>query len=1518
MKRMYLTGFLVTLVLLACFPVFLFCVSDYNPFEDDSNSRAVFVEGFEDGDTVGIFSTETLVVAVAVGELLEKFTIHTESNRFFEDSTIFAFGGRLGAGPYRFLVSFYDTGWHKVSLYSFRENDDEVVESYNVYARSPLKQESISGSMGDSIDLATEPVDDRDVLYHWSFGRSVIVTSVPPSTRSVIRTSGSVETGELWVTDLSGKYASPKSGFFYTLTDNEGPVITSANEGSVGKDTVIASEKDFFFKAYIRDYGSGTVYGASADNQPFDIITNDLFVKKIASLDTLPRPWPLIVRAIDPFSNQTEKIFWLLYDSTLAKGNPPGITVRVPFRDSILTPVRDWIVIGEIVNYSSDSLDFSMCVEVNGKVQGDTLDVMGSYSADWSFPIHLASPVNKVKILVLNSKKEVVTEKQFVMIYDPDFTDTLPPVLVELTVDGKQVQSGILSVEKDSALMRIVAFDEGKGIRSVSINDVIVRQTSPYIWEKKVGAAHSEWGTLYEVEITDSTGRTTSRSVVLRQNRPPQIVDFPDPPLPFIAGGVYEDNLIAVDADNDLITYTKMNGPPSLTINQTTGRILWTPALTDTGTWQVSISVKDLFEAVPYTFAIRVVDSSGIPDPVRFSVSKDDFPELLEADKDSLRKKLATVAGTGKPPLRLKVVRKAREETEMPVVDGWLIWKPSVEDTGFHQFVITVTDSFKNVDAIYPSLRVVPPNRQFSLSVDWKGEWTPDSSLDLSRTDSIQDLIINISDPDSSVEIFSAFRTLGGESTAVVVDLNKIILNIDPLKKTKGLDTLTISVTDKAGHSDSVKFLIYYGTPPEKPVAVYPDSASVIKDSSVTFRWSCFDPDGGSLSYDLFLAIDGGPFFREASGLTDTVYTIEKLLRAGTYQWKVTASDIKSSATGDISYFIMDQALRVRFETSIADFPGFMETDDELIVILRTKDGTGSAPFSFKATANCNSVPVLKDTLKYSPETGDTGYCNLIITVSDSAGNGDTLRVLIHIVPPNRPFTVSDDVVLNGRDELDLSAAVTPETLTFVISDPDPSDVEQYTVVISLLNSRRIESAGPDGIIKVILDPFTADKVRDTLEIEITDRGGNNYSIQYAIYYGLPPNVPSSPLPADNGIVYSSDVSLFWSGGDPDNNPITYTLFYGLSGGELTCAGALEDTSYYLPEIQMDTIYRWQVVSFDGRDSVKSPVWTFRTRSQLCRVYFNTTVSGANVLANIIRFPVKIELDSNIDFSSISTPSQLRFEKVNGTALPFEIEKWSPEEKSAVIWVLLDTVYGNNGNQYIVMDYSSEPSLENSAGVFGDFRGVWHMTPESNTIPDASGRKNDGTLVSIESSNITKGIAGSAISIDSARYVDIGNRPDMRLGASFTVEAWVYPNMGFLPLGSYQPIISKGNHSYHLEITNDTRKVGMVVHRANTYNYARSNAALQNSTWYHVAGVYENNRIQLYVNGVLQTEIGNSGPPDNSTYSFQIGHDAEVPDRWFRGIIDEVRISSSARSGNWLKLCYENGRPGSNFVKIVP
>ena len=50
-----------------------------------------------------------------------------------------------------------------------------------------------------------------------------------------------------------------------------------------------------------------------------------------------------------------------------------------------------------------------MCVEVNGKVQGDTLDVMGEHSADWSLPIHLAL-VNKVKVLVLNSKKRWLRE----------------------------------------------------------------------------------------------------------------------------------------------------------------------------------------------------------------------------------------------------------------------------------------------------------------------------------------------------------------------------------------------------------------------------------------------------------------------------------------------------------------------------------------------------------------------------------------------------------------------------------------------------------------------------------------------------------------------------------------------------------------------------------------------------------------------------------------------------------------------------------------------------------------------------------------------------------------------------------------------------------------------------------------------------------------------------------------------------------------------------------------------------
>ena len=43
---------------------------------------------------------------------------------------------------------------------------------------------------------------------------------------------------------------------------------------------------------------------------------------------------------------------------------------------------------------------------------------------------------------------------------------------------------------------------------------------------------------------------------------------------------------------------------------------------------------------------------------------------------------------------------------------------------------------------------------------------------------------------------------------------------------------------------------------------------------------------------------------------------------------------------------------------------------------------------------------------------------------------------------------------------------------------------------------------------------------------------------------------------------------------------------------------------------------------------------------------------------------------------------------------------------------------------------------------------------------------------------------------------------------------------------------------------------------------------------------------------------------------------AEYSDRFFAGKLDEVRISSVARNGDWIKLCYMNQRQDDALLEF--
>jgi len=127
-------------------------------------------------------------------------------------------------------------------------------------------------------------------------------------------------------------------------------------------------------------------------------------------------------------------------------------------------------------------------------------------------------------------------------------------------------------------------------------------------------------------------------------------------------------------------------------------------------------------------------------------------------------------------------------------------------------------------------------------------------------------------------------------------------------------------------------------------------------------------------------------------------------------------------------------------------------------------------------------------------------------------------------------------------------------------------------------------------------------------------------------------------------------------------------------------------------------------------------------------VVLNTKAAGANVSVTQINFPVLIRLtaaDSAVFAAAQSNGQDIRFAKPNGVHLAYQIEQWNATAKSAVLWVLVDTIKGNDSAVYCKMYFGKLGASDSSKAstVFdtsNGYQGVWHLNEASGTNYDAN------------------------------------------------------------------------------------------------------------------------------------------------------------------------------------------------------
>jgi hypothetical protein len=116
-----------------------------------------------------------------------------------------------------------------------------------------------------------------------------------------------------------------------------------------------------------------------------------------------------------------------------------------------------------------------------------------------------------------------------------------------------------------------------------------------------------------------------------------------------------------------------------------------------------------------------------------------------------------------------------------------------------------------------------------------------------------------------------------------------------------------------------------------------------------------------------------------------------------------------------------------------------------------------------------------------------------------------------------------------------------------------------------------------------------------------------------------PPYEPANPSPADTASNVSIECDLSWTGGDPDNDTVTYDLYFGTTPSPPLVTEDLTETSFNPGTLSYFTTYYWMIRATDSFGAfTDGPVWSFTTEKELPLIEIGA-ITGSKGLSAVIQ-----------------------------------------------------------------------------------------------------------------------------------------------------------------------------------------------------------------------------------------------------------------------------------------------------------
>ncbi len=501
---------------------------------------------------------------------------------------------------------------------------------------------------------------------------------------------------------------------------------------------------------------------------------------------------------------------------------------------------------------------------------------------------------------------------------------------------------------------------------------------------------------------------------------------------------------------------------------------------------------------------------------------------------------------------------------------------------------------------------------------------TPNPINDTNHVDLNADLSWICTDPDGDPLTYDIY--FGTNSNPPLVQNNQSSNSYDPGTMNYS-NTYYWKIVAWDNQSSSTSSPIWHFSTnyaPNVPANPSPINNSNHIDINANLGWTCTDPDGDPLTYDIYFGTNSNPPLIQSNWPTNS-YDLGIMNYGTTYYWKIIAKDNYSvTRSSPIWHFTTNYAPNTPYNPDPVNQATGVNINADLNWTCIDPDGD---PLTYDIYFGTNSNPPLIQsnwpTNSYDPGTmnyGTTYYWKIIAKDNYGVTTSSPIWYFTTNYAPNPPNNPNPT---NGSNHIDINA-----NLGWTCTDPD-GDPLTYDIYFGTNSNPPL--------------------VQNNQSSNSYDPGKMNYSTLYywkivaKDNYGVatssviwhfttkpnsPPNVPSNPNPPNNAIDIDTNADLSWTCTDPDGDPLTYDIYFGTNSNPPLVQNNQSSNSYDPGTMNNYTTYYWKIVAWDDQVAYTSgPVWSFTTAQN----------SAPNIPSDPYPPNNATDIDLNADLSWICT-----------------------------------------------------------------------------------------------------------------------------------------------------------------------------------------------------------------------------------------------------------------------------------------